>query len=152
MITAPSTIRPKSIAPSDIRLPLTSLCTIPVAVISIDSGIASAQISAAFTFPSRSSSTMMTSTAPSNRLLRTVAIVASTSFVRFRTALATMPGGRLGWMSAILLSTAAATVRLLAPISMMAVPTTTSSPFSLADPVRSSRPTPTPCGPTMSRT
>ena len=37
-------------------------------------------------------------------------------------------------------STAAATVRLLAPISITAVPTTTSSPFSLAEPVRSSRP------------
>ena len=42
-------------------------------------------------------------------------------------------------------------VRLFAPINMKAVPTTTSSPFSLADPVRSSRPTPTPSGPTTSR-
>ena len=45
--------------------------------------------------------------------------------------------------SAIFASTAFATVRLLDPISIIAVPTTTSRPFSLADPVRSSDPTPT---------
>ena len=36
MMTAPSTIRPKSMAPRLIRFPLILLCTIPVAVISID--------------------------------------------------------------------------------------------------------------------
>ena len=43
-------------------------------------------------------------------------------------------------ISFILASTAARTVRLLAPISISAVPITTSWPFLLALPVRSSRP------------
>ena len=51
-----------------------------------------------------------------------------------------MPGGRVRLISSILASTAAATVRLLPPISISAVPSTTSWPFSLALPVRSSRP------------
>ena len=53
------------------------------------------------------------------------------------------PAAACGAISCILASTAAATVRLFSPISISAVPTTTSCPFSLALPVRSSRPTPT---------
>ena len=77
-------------------------------------------------------------------IFRTVATVASTSFVLFSTVLARIPVGSERFTSAIFSSTAAATVRLLAPISMIAVATTTSSPSSLAEPVRSSRPIPTP--------
>ena len=54
MITAPSTIRPKSIAPRLIRLPLILVCTMPIAVSSIESGIASAVMSAARKLPSSS--------------------------------------------------------------------------------------------------
>ena len=82
----------------------------------------------------------MTSSAPSARFVATVWIVASTSCVRLSTVCATMPGGSARLISSIFASTAAATVRLLPPISISAVPTTTSRPFSLALPVRSSRP------------
>ena len=82
MITAPSTIRPKSSAPRLIRLPETPPRTMPVMVISIAIGITAAVISAARKFPSRSSSTTMTSSAPSTRFLVTVAMVRSTSEVR----------------------------------------------------------------------
>ena len=82
MMTAPSTIRPKSIAPSDMRLPLTLFCTIPVAVMSMAKGMASAQMIAARTLPSISSSTATTSTAPSSRFFCTVDMVFSTSTVR----------------------------------------------------------------------
>ena len=82
----------------------------------------------------------MTRIAPSARLFATVRIVASTSLVRLSTVLAWMSGGSVRLISRIFASTAAATVRLFAPISISAVPTTTSSPFSLALPVRSSRP------------
>jgi hypothetical protein len=54
MITAPSTMRPKSIAPRLIRLPLIFACTMPIAVINIESGIASAQMSAARKLPRNS--------------------------------------------------------------------------------------------------
>ena len=96
----------------------------------------------------------MTSTAPSSRFFCTVAMVASTSFVRLSTVLALIPGGSDRCTSAIFASTLAATVRLFAPSSMIVVATTTSSPFSLAEPVRSSRPIPIPPPPscTMSLT
>ncbi len=71
----------------------------------------------------------------------TVRIVASTSVDAVEDGLAR--GCRAAGSvrrSRHLSSTAAATVRLLAPRSMSAVPTTTSSPFSVALPVRSSRP------------
>jgi hypothetical protein len=70
------------------------VCTMPVAVMSIESGIASAQMSAARQLPSRQSSTTITRIAPSSEVLLTVAIVASTSLVRLRTVLALIPGGQ----------------------------------------------------------
>ena len=82
MMTAPSTIRPKSSAPRLIRLPLILPCTMPMAVISIESGITSAVISAARKLPSSRNSTTMTSSAPSAGSSPTVPIVASTSSVR----------------------------------------------------------------------
>src|SRR6266436_651260 len=51
-----------------------------------------------------------------------------------------MPGGRVRLISLIFRSAAAATVRLLPPISISAVPSTTSRPSTLALPVRSSLP------------
>ena len=50
------------------------------------------------------------------------------------------PGGSVEAMERSSASTADDTVRLLAPISISAVPTTTSRPFSLALPVRVSPP------------
>ena len=69
---APSTSRPKSIAPSDIRLPVTPRRTIPSSAIPIDSGIASAAISAPRQLPSVRNNTTATSSAPSARLMATV--------------------------------------------------------------------------------
>jgi hypothetical protein len=142
-ITAPSTMSPKSIAPRLIRLPLMWLRTMPIAASSIESGIARAQIRAARKFPSSRKRITITSAAPSARFVSTVRIVARTSFVRSRTVFARIPGGSVRWISTILRSTADATVRLFSPTRMSAVPTTTSSPFSLAEPVRSSLPMPT---------
>ena len=82
MITAPSTIRPKSSAPRLIRFPETPPRTIPVTVISMESGITAAVISAARMLPSNRNNTAMTSSAPSMRLVRTVAMVRSTRLVR----------------------------------------------------------------------
>ena len=81
MMTAPSTINPKSSAPKLIKFALTPVCTIPVIVASIASGITAAVIIAALIFPSRRNNTTITSNAPSTRFLRTVLIALSTSAV-----------------------------------------------------------------------
>ena len=82
MITAPSTIRPKSSAPRLIRLAETPLSTMPLIVISIASGITIAVNSAARRLPSSRNSTTTTSSAPSTRFFCTVAMALSTSTVR----------------------------------------------------------------------
>ena len=81
IMTAPSTIRPKSSAPRLIRLPETRLATMPVMVINIASGITIAVMIAARMLPSSRNKTTTTSRAPSTRLVSTVLIVRSTSSV-----------------------------------------------------------------------
>ena len=134
---------PKSSAPRLSRLALTPPATMPEKVNSIASGITSAVSSAARRFPRKKNSTAMTRIAPSMRFLRTVAIAFSTSTVRSYTVTAFTPLGRLRLISSMRASTACATLRLFSPISMTTVPSTTSTPFSVAAPVRSSRPMPT---------
>ena len=76
-----------------------------------------------------------------DQVLRTVAMVRSTSCVRSYTAWIETPCGRL-LLDVVDLRAAAAraTARLFSPISMNTVPSTTSSPFCVAAPVRSSVP------------
>jgi hypothetical protein len=112
----------------------------PIAVISMAMGITRAVISAARKLPSNRNRTATTSKAPSPRLRVTVPMVASTSCVRSSTVFTSMPGGSDGTIARRRVSTADETVRLLAPISINAVPTTVSRPFSLALPVRLSPP------------
>ncbi len=64
------------------RLPETPLRTMPETVINIASGMTAAVISAARRFPSSRNRTAITSSAPSTRLVRTVAMVLSTRLVR----------------------------------------------------------------------
>ncbi len=140
MMTAPSTMRPKSSAPRLIRLALILPCSMPAAVSSMAIGITSAVISAARKLPSsrkqhdddQQSAFGEIRGSPSARWRRPARCGSST-------VLASMPGGSVRLISCILASTAAATVRLLPPISIRAVPTTTSCAVSLALPVRSSR-------------
>ena len=82
IITAPSTIKPKSSAPKLIRLALTSVTTIPVISINIDSGITIAVSRAARTLPNMTNNTTTTKMAPSTKLVCTVAMVLSTNTVR----------------------------------------------------------------------
>ena len=141
--TAPSTMIPKSSAPRLIRFALTFALTMPVNVISIDSGITSAVISAARMLPRNRNRIAITRIAPSSRFFLTVATAFSTSTVRSYTGTARTPDGSVRFTSSIRAATAFATVRLFSPISMNTVPSTTSSPFAVAAPVRSSRPTST---------
>ena len=124
MITAPSTIRPKSSAPRLIRLALTLFWTIPVMRMSIDSGITAAVMSAARQLPSSASSTTTTSSAPSKRLVATVLMVRSTSIVRSYTVSAITPSGRERLTSSSFAATRCDTVRLFSPNSMNTVPST----------------------------
>ncbi|GJD73584.1 hypothetical protein CFIICLFH_1813 [Methylobacterium goesingense] len=140
MMTAPSTMRPKSRAPRLMRLALMRPWTMPVMVISIATGMTRAVTMAARMLPSSRNRMTMTRAAPSARFLATVRMVASTRTVRLRTVWTSTPGGRVRRISVIFASTAAATVRLFSPISIRAVPMTTSRPSSLPDPVRRSRP------------
>ena len=143
MMTAPSTMSPKSSAPRLIRLALMRPASMPVAVSIMAIGMTRAVMIAARMLPSARNSTATTSSAPSAKFLDTVRTVASTRSVRLSSVRAWMPGGRSLLISLILASAAAETVRLFSPMSMRAVPSTTSRPFSLAEPVRSSRPIPT---------
>ena len=73
--TAPSTISPKSMAPSDIRFAEMPNSRIPMKPTSIESGMTAATMSAARTSRKKMKRTAMTSRQPSMRLLRTVAEV-----------------------------------------------------------------------------
>ncbi len=140
IITVPSTIKPKSSAPRLIRLAETPACTMPVMVISIDSGITAAVINAARRLPSRINNTTITSNAPSSRFLLTVAMALSTKVVRSYTASAIIPSGRELLICSSFCATSRATVREFSPINIMAVPSTASLPSWVAAPVRSSLP------------
>ena len=82
MMTAPSTIKPKSSAPKLIKLALTPVCTIPVIVANIARGMTAAVMMAARTLPKSKNKTTMTSNAPSTRFFLTVSIALSTKAVR----------------------------------------------------------------------
>ena len=140
MTMAPSTMMPKSSAPRLIKLALTLLLTMPVNVNSMDKGITIAVISAARKLPSSKNSTATTSAAPSIRLVATVRMVLSTKMVRLYTAVATTPCGKLRLISSSFLADALETVRLFSPININTVPSTTSSPFCVAAPLRNSLP------------
>ena len=142
-ITAPSTISPKSSAPKLIRFADTPARTMPVMVISMARGITAAVMSAALRLPSSRNSTTITSSAPSSRFLRTVAIAFSTRLVRSYTVSSRTPSGSDGRMSSSALDTRCATAREFSPTSMNAVPSTVSRPSRVAAPVRSCRPRPT---------
>ena len=81
MTTPPSTIRPKSIAPSDIRLAETPNSRMPMKPINIATGMIAAVISAAGMSRRNMNNTMITSTEPSRRFLRTVCAVRSMTSV-----------------------------------------------------------------------
>src|SRR6266540_1942711 len=82
IITAPSTISPKSIAPRLIRLPEMSKRRMRLAAISIESGMTVAVSNAPRQLPSSRMRTKITISAPSIRFLATVWIVRLTSSVR----------------------------------------------------------------------
>ena len=141
IMIAPSMIRPKSSAPRLIRLPEILKEFMPIALIKSDRGITSAAINAARQLPSRKNKITTTSSAPSAKFFATVVMVAMTNCERSSVGTAVIPSGKVFVTACSLSPTARATVRLLAPTSIKALPTTVSTPLRLAAPVRSSPPT-----------
>ena len=131
MMTAPSTMMPKSIAPRLIRLALTLVSTMPVIVISMDSGMTQAVTSAARMLPRIRNSTAMTS----SRAFEQVLLDGADGGLDQMGAVVDGPGDdalgqRFGDLRRDLAATRCATARLFSPISSMAVPSTVSSPFA----------------------
>ncbi len=81
-ITAPSTMMPKSIAPSESRLAGMPIQVRPRKVASSASGMVTATMKAARMLPRKSQRTKETSSAPSSRLVKTVVSVLPISQVR----------------------------------------------------------------------
>ena len=140
MMTAPSTIKPKSSAPKLIKFADTPVLTMPVIVINMASGMIAAVINAARRLPNNRNSTATTSKEPSNKFLLTVAMALSTNAVRSYTGVAITPSGNDACTSLSRLATFWATVREFSPINIMAVPSTVSTPSWVAAPVRNSLP------------
>ena len=86
MITAPSTINPKSIAPKLIRFADTPKTFIIAKAKSRESGMAEATINPALIFPRKTISTKITINAPSIRFVSTVLIARLIKFVLSRKA------------------------------------------------------------------
>ena len=116
------------------------LGTIPVTARRKERGIDRETIRAARKFPNRRSRTTTTMTAPSVRLLRTVAIVRSTKSARLDSMRISTPGGREVEISRIWASTFRATTLGFSPASIMTVPRRASRPFHVAAPTRTDEP------------
>ena len=130
MITAPSTINPKSKAPRLIKLPLTPNAFIIHIANNIANGITEATNNPALKLPKKSTKTNTTIRAPSSKFFSTVPIALLTIFVRSRKASISTPSGNVFWICSILSLTFLITWLLLAPLSIMTIAPDT-SPSSL---------------------
>ena len=127
IITAPSTINPKSKAPRLIRLPLTPNKFIMMMAKSMASGITEATKKPARKFPRKSTSTNITINAPSSKFLLTVLIELFTIFVRSRKGSIITPSGNVFCMSVMRSFMSLITSLLLAPFSIITTAPETSS-------------------------
>ena len=135
MMTAPSTIKPKSIAPRLMRLPDTPKRFIIEMAKSMDKGITEATTKPALRFPRKRIRIKITLNAPSIRLVETVLIALSTNFLRSRNGSISTPSGRVFLICSILALTALITSEELAPFSIITIPVTISpSPLRVAAP------------------
>ncbi|MNQ91623.1 hypothetical protein D3C85_1070130 [compost metagenome] len=129
-ITEPSTIKPKSIAPSDIKLPPTPNLFIKIIANSIESGITDDTIKPARRLPRKNTSTKITISAPSIKLVSTVLMALSTILVRSRKGSITTPSGSISCILAILSFTRFTTTDEFSPLSIITTAPAT-SPWSL---------------------
>ena len=137
IITAPSTISPKSIAPKLMRLPLTPNKFIKIMAKSIAKGITEATISPALKFPNSNTNTNTTISPPSIKFFSTVPIALFTNSVRSINGSITTPSGNDFCICAIRCLTFVITCTKFSPFSISVTPATTSpSPFLVTAPYR----------------
>ena len=135
MITAPSIMIPKSIAPKLIRLASTSKRYIMERANSSDKGITEAMTNPERRLPRIRTTAKMTIRKPRSRFSVTVEVVLAMSSLRSRKALILMPSGRVGSISATLFLTASITCLEFASLSIMTCPSTFSpSPLPVIAP------------------
>ena len=126
MMTAPSTIKPKSSAPRLIKLPLTPKKFIIMTANNIANGMTDATNKPARKLPRKSTRTNTTINAPSSRFFSTVPMALFTIFERSRKASTTMPSGKVCWIWAIRAFTFLMTSLLFAPFNIITIPPETS--------------------------
>ena len=105
MMTAPSTINPKSNAPKLIKFPETPKIFIIMMAKSMESGITEATKNPARRFPRNNTNTKTTINAPSKRFFSTVPMALFTILVRSKNASIFTPSGKVFWISSILVFT-----------------------------------------------
>ena len=126
IITAPSTIIPKSIAPKLIKFPLTPNAFIKITAKSMDKGITEATISPALKFPRNKIKTKITIKAPSSKFFVTVPIALSTNLPLSIKASATTPSGNVLLICTILSFTLSTTALEFSPFNINTKPETIS--------------------------
>ena len=153
MMMAPSTIRPKSMAPRLIRLAETLKYFIPIRAISMERGIALLTIRPARICSRKRKRIATTSRPPSSRFLVAVCRVRSMREERSRKPISRTPGGSDFWMEATLSLTRSTTTRPFSPISSMAMaktcsplPSAVNAPCRIAAPKATSATSPTNTG------
>ena len=141
IITAPSTINPKSIAPKLIKLALTPNKFIKPNANNKDSGMADATIKPALKFPRNSINTKITMSAPSIKFFSTVPIALFTRSVLSKNGSIITSSGSDACTVFIRSFTLATTAELLAPFTINTIPPTTSfSPLYVIAPYRGGLP------------
>ncbi len=141
IITAESTIIPKSIAPRLIRFPLSPKSLIIPKANSMLNGMTLATTSPARQFPRKSTRMNITISPPATRLWAMVFSTRFTSCVRSMKGSITTPSGRLFCICAIRSFTLRLTSWKFSPFSIIAIPATTSpSPLRVTAPKRVAEP------------
>ena len=130
IITAPSTISPKSNAPKLIKLPLTPNKFIRITAINIAIGITEATIKPALILPKKNIKTNNTINAPSIKLVPTVFIELFTILVRSKNGSSTTPSGNVFLICSIRSLIFWITILLFAPFNIITTAPDT-SPFPL---------------------
>ena len=137
MITAPSMMIPKSIAPKLIKLASTPKIYINESANKRLSGMTEATTNPERRLPKSSTTTKITIKLPKMRFSATVNVVLAISSLRSRKGLMEMPGGKVDCISATRFFTASITALELASFSIMTCPKTFSpSPFPVMAPKR----------------
>ena len=136
IITAPSTISPKSIAPRLIKFPDTPKTFINATANSIAKGITEATIKPERIFPRKRTKTNITINAPSIKFFCTVLMALSTNSLLSRKGSISTPSGKVFRIWSILSFTRPTTSEALLSFNSNTIPPTASLSFLVSAPYR----------------